>query len=79
MINQEDEFIAFGESKDVTSAVEEIESILPDLIIADISLKNSGGIDLVRFIGPAGLQKSAVFQIESKHRTFLLVIISIVV
>ncbi|MCA1792280.1 MAG: response regulator transcription factor [Desulfobacteraceae bacterium] len=50
LINQEDEFIAFGESKDVASAIGEIESILPDLIIADISLQNSDGIDLVRYV-----------------------------
>ncbi len=50
LINQEEEFIASGESKDVASAIEEIESILPDLIIADISLQNSDGIDLVRYV-----------------------------
>ncbi len=50
LINQEDKFIAFGTSKDVEPAIKEIENEKPDLIIADITLKNSDGIDLVRYV-----------------------------
>jgi DNA-binding NarL/FixJ family response regulator len=50
LINQEADLTASGESKDVASAIQEIETVLPDLIIADISLKNSDGIDLVRHV-----------------------------
>lgn len=50
LINQETDLTASGESKDVASAIKEIESVRPDLIIADISLKNSDGIDLVRHV-----------------------------
>ncbi len=50
LINQEPDLTASGESKDVASAIQEIESASPDLIIADISLKNSDGIDLVRHV-----------------------------
>jgi DNA-binding NarL/FixJ family response regulator len=50
LINQEVDLTASGQSKDVESAIKEIESVRPDLIIADISLKNSDGIDLVRHV-----------------------------
>ncbi|MCP3900425.1 MAG: response regulator transcription factor [Desulfobacteraceae bacterium] len=50
LINQEDDFIAFGDSKDVDPAIEEIDKHQPDLIIADISLNTSDGIDLVRYV-----------------------------
>jgi len=50
LINQEDDFIAFGESKDVGPAIEEITIHKPDLIIADITLKTSDGIDLVKYV-----------------------------
>ena len=50
LINQEDHLKAFGTSKDVESAIQEIEQENPDLIIADITLKNSDGFDLVRHV-----------------------------
>jgi DNA-binding NarL/FixJ family response regulator len=50
LINQEEDLTASGESKDVDDAIREIESVTPDLIIADISLKHSDGIDLVRHV-----------------------------
>lgn len=50
LINQEDDFIAFGDSKDVGPAIKEIETLKPDLIIADITLKKSDGIDLVKYV-----------------------------
>ncbi|MCD4719941.1 MAG: response regulator transcription factor [Desulfobacula sp.] len=50
LINQENDFIAFGDSKDVEPAIKEIETLKPDLIIADITLKKSDGIDLVKYV-----------------------------
>jgi DNA-binding NarL/FixJ family response regulator len=39
-----------GEAEDVTSALTTIEATCPDLVIVDISLKNSNGIDLIHRI-----------------------------
>ncbi len=50
LINQEDDLTAFGKAKDVNQAILEIEEMDPDLIIADISLKQSDGIDLVKYV-----------------------------
>lgn len=50
LINQEEDLRAFGKAKDVNQAIIEIENMAPDLIIADISLKNSDGIDLVKYV-----------------------------
>ncbi len=50
LINQEDDLEAFGKAKDVNQAIFEIEEMDPDLIIADISLKSSDGIDLVKYV-----------------------------
>jgi DNA-binding NarL/FixJ family response regulator len=50
LINQEQDFLAFGESKDVGPAIEEIAAHKPNLIITDITLKNSDGIDLVKHV-----------------------------
>ncbi len=49
LINQEEDLEAFGSSKDVEPAITEIEKMSPDLIIADITLKKSDGIDLVKY------------------------------
>lgn len=50
LINQEDDLEAFGNAKDVDRAIVEIEETSPDLIIADITLKASDGIDLVKYV-----------------------------
>jgi len=50
LINQEEDLVACGTSTDVDQAIKEMELLEPDLIIADISLKNSDGIDLVRHV-----------------------------
>jgi len=49
LINQENEFIAVGDARDVEPAIEEINRLTPDLIIADIGLHDSDGLDLVAF------------------------------
>ena len=50
LINQEDDLEALGQAKDVDAAILEIEQMCPDLIIADISLQHSDGIDLVKHV-----------------------------
>ncbi len=50
LIDQEDDLAACGKSKDVEPAIKEMELLQPDLIIVDISLKNSDGIDLVKYV-----------------------------
>jgi DNA-binding NarL/FixJ family response regulator len=50
LINQEEDLQAFGNAKDVEAAIVEIEETSPDLIIADITLKASDGIDLVKYV-----------------------------
>ncbi|MBF0231687.1 MAG: response regulator transcription factor [Desulfamplus sp.] len=50
LINQEEDLVACGTATDVDEAIKEIEKLDPDLVIADISLKNSDGIDLVRHV-----------------------------
>ncbi|MBF0202047.1 MAG: response regulator transcription factor [Desulfamplus sp.] len=50
LIDQEDDLAACGKSKDVEPAIKEMEELQPDLVIVDISLKNSDGIDLVKYI-----------------------------
>ncbi|MBF0111954.1 MAG: response regulator transcription factor [Desulfamplus sp.] len=50
LINQEDDLVACGAATDVEPAIKEIEELKPNLIIVDISLKNSDGIDLVHHI-----------------------------
>lgn len=50
LINQENDLEALGQAKDVEPAIIEIEEMNPDLIIADISLKHSDGIDLVKYV-----------------------------
>ncbi|MBA3008641.1 MAG: response regulator transcription factor [Proteobacteria bacterium] len=50
LINQEEDLSAFGKARDVDQAIVEIETMAPDLIIADISLQDSDGIDLVKYV-----------------------------
>lgn len=50
LINQEEGFNAFGNATDVDQAIEEIEKHNPDLIVADITLQHSDGMDLVEYV-----------------------------
>jgi DNA-binding NarL/FixJ family response regulator len=45
-INGEDDFIVCGDAEDAESAIKLINELEPDIIIADLSLKGTGGIDL---------------------------------
>lgn len=48
LINQEDDLEICGTAEDIARARQEIERLQPDLIIVDLSLKESQGIDLIR-------------------------------
>lgn len=48
LVNQEKDFIVCGSADDVSKARELIESEQPDLVILDLSLKNSNGMELLK-------------------------------
>jgi len=50
LINQEEDLLVCGEAAEVDEAKELIASTRPHLVLLDISLKNSNGIDLIKFI-----------------------------
>jgi len=47
-INREATLCVCGEAEDVQPALAAIETIQPDLVLADIQLKSSNGLDLIR-------------------------------
>jgi DNA-binding NarL/FixJ family response regulator len=50
MINRERDLTVCGEEEDARKALSAIEKLKPDLVIADISLKESSGLELMRNI-----------------------------
>lgn len=50
LIGQEDDLIVCGEAAEVDEAKQLLAKVIPDLVLLDISLKNSNGIDLIKFI-----------------------------
>lgn len=50
LINQQNDLVVCGEEEDASRAMSAIESLRPDLVIADISLKDSSGLELMRNI-----------------------------
>jgi DNA-binding NarL/FixJ family response regulator len=63
LINQEADMISVGEAGDATAALQGIEKAKPDLVIVDISLKGTSGIELTK-------------NILAKHPKMLVLIIS---
>lgn len=51
LINQEADLVVCAEAEDTTQAWNEIQRLMPDLAIVDISLKGRDGISLVKDIG----------------------------
>lgn len=47
-INQEPDMIVCGEAESVAAALEGIPKALPDLVVVDISLQNSNGLELIK-------------------------------
>src|SRR5664279_2320159 len=50
LINQERDLMVCGEEEDAGKALSAIDKLKPDLVIADISLKDSSGLELMRNI-----------------------------
>ena len=50
LINRQADMIVCGEEEDASRALSAIEKLKPDLVIADISLKESSGLELMRNI-----------------------------
>jgi len=50
LINRQDDMVVCGEEEDASKALKAITSLKPDLVIADISLKESSGLGLMRNI-----------------------------
>ncbi len=50
VINQEVDFTVCGEAEDVVSAITAVQETSPDLVIVDISLKDSNGIGLIKAV-----------------------------
>src|SRR5687768_16474658 len=63
VINREPDLTVIGEAASVNQALEKLEAGLPDLIIVDISLAGSSGIDLIK-------------QLRSKHEALPILVIS---
>ena len=50
LINREPDLVVCGEEEDASNALSAIAKLKPDLVIADISLKDSSGLELMRNI-----------------------------
>jgi DNA-binding NarL/FixJ family response regulator len=50
LINRQPDLVVCGEEEDASRALTAIETLKPDLVIADISLKDSSGLELMRNI-----------------------------
>jgi len=50
LINREADLTVCGEEEDASRALSAIETLKPDLVVADISLKDSSGLELMRNI-----------------------------
>jgi DNA-binding NarL/FixJ family response regulator len=48
VINQEPDLMVIGEAEDAQTALEMIESLVPDLVIVDVSLPGVDGIELIK-------------------------------
>jgi DNA-binding NarL/FixJ family response regulator len=48
LINQQTDVAVCGEAEDSTSAIAAIQTINPDIVLVDISLKNESGLELVK-------------------------------
>lgn len=69
LINQEEDLAVCGGAESVYQAMREIERLSPDLLIVDISLKHSDGIDLIKEIH--NQRKDLPMMILSMHDEFL--------
>lgn len=52
LVNQDPHLVVCGEADDAPKAIKAIETLLPDLVVMDISLKHGNGIELLKTIKP---------------------------
>ncbi len=50
LINEETDMEVCGEAEDVFSATHKVRQLKPDLVIVDITLKDTSGLELIKFI-----------------------------
>lgn len=50
LINRQTDLVVCGEEEDASKALSAVERLKPDLVIADVSLKDSSGLELMRNI-----------------------------
>jgi DNA-binding NarL/FixJ family response regulator len=68
LLNRQPDLVVCGEAEEASKAVEAIKALRPDLVIADISLKDSSGLELVRNI-KAGYPKLPVLVLSVHDET----------
>lgn len=56
LIEQEEELEVCGEAGSVREALDQIQEMAPDVILVDISLEDSNGLELIKTIDDLGLQ-----------------------
>ena len=69
LINQESDLVVCGEAEDTRQAWQAIEKLDPDLVIADITLQDSDGIELVKEVSK--VHRDLPILILSMHDEFL--------
>src|SRR6266498_4750237 len=52
LINQDPRLVVCGEAEDAPTAIKAIETLQPDFVIMDISLKHGDGIELLKTVKP---------------------------
>ena len=60
LINREADLVVCGEEENASNALSAIERLRPGLVIADISLKDSSGLELMRALRARGIWLPAV-------------------
>lgn len=50
LINEESDMEVCGESEDVFTATQKVRQLRPDIVIVDITLKDTSGLELIKFI-----------------------------
>jgi DNA-binding NarL/FixJ family response regulator len=68
LINRQPDMVVCGEQEDAANALTAIDKLKPDLVIADISLKDSSGLELMRNI-KAQFTKMPVLVVSAHDET----------
>src|SRR6478609_4768881 len=68
LINRQSDMVVCGEQEDAANALTAIDKLRPDLVIADISLKDSSGLELMRNI-KAQFSKMPVLVVSAHDET----------